>query len=70
MQDVRITAQVHRFRDHVAIFLNNGEIIYLPPTAAKTFGQALVDCANEIENVPNFQHSTIGSKEWTFNGKR
>jgi hypothetical protein len=70
MQDARINAQVHRFGNNVAIFLDNGSTVYLPASAARTIGEALIAGADDINNEPDFCKSTIGSKEWTFNGKR
>lgn len=64
-----ISAQVHRFGDYVAVFLHNGNTVYLQPKDAKTLGEALIAGAEDIINVPKFTHSNLGSKEWRFAGK-
>jgi hypothetical protein len=70
MDDATIPAQVHRLRDHVAVYLGNGETVYIRPIDARTIAFALNECAHDIENIPNFSHSQFGSMEWQFKGKR
>jgi len=56
-------ARVHRFRDKVAIHLTvrsssecgafsvgDGQTVYLSPEAAKELGEALIECAEDVEN--------------------
>lgn len=70
MQDAAISAQVHRFRDHVALYVGNGETVYITPADARTLADALNACADDVKTNPNFCLSQVGSKEWCFNGKR
>lgn len=70
MNDAIIDAQIHRFGKHVALYVGNGETVYITPNDARTLANALNACADEIVNVPNFAQSTVGSKEWQFKGKR
>ena len=43
-------AQVHRFRDKVAIHVGDGQTVYLSPEVAKELGEALIECAEDVEN--------------------
>ncbi len=70
MNDATISAQVHRFRDHVALYVGNGETVYVKPQDARTLGEALLACADDVEIQPNFSLSQVGTKEWHFQGKR
>ncbi|ATW58300.1 hypothetical protein CNR37_00093 [Pseudomonas phage ventosus] len=50
-------AQVHRFREKVAIYLANGETVYLTPKEAKEVAKALNGAAKDIK-----QHSFSASE--------
>ncbi|QYW06540.1 hypothetical protein uav_009 [Pseudomonas phage UAVern] len=62
-------AQIHRFRDKVAIYLANGETVYLSPEEAKTIGQALNAAAVDIENN-TFVQSTFSTVHIPLSDKR
>lgn len=40
-------AQVHRFHGKVAIYVGNGDTVYLSPDDAEIIAQALDDCAHD-----------------------
>lgn len=42
-------AQIHRFREKVAIYLANGSTVYLTPSEAKAVAKALNACAKDIK---------------------
>lgn len=44
------TAQIHRFREKVAVYLANGETVYLSPKEAKAIAKALNGAARDIKN--------------------
>lgn len=54
-------AQVHRFREKVAIYLANGATVYLSPKEAKAIAKALNGAARDIKDnsFTNSQFSTI-----------
>ena len=70
MNDATITARVHRFRNHVAVSLDNGQTVYLNPIDARTLAFALNECAHDIENVTNFSESQFNTSDFEFKGKR
>jgi len=43
-------ARVHRFRDKVAIHVGDGQTVYLSPDVAKELGEALIECAEDVDN--------------------
>jgi hypothetical protein len=43
-------AQIHRFREKVAIYLANGATVYLTPKEARQIAKALLDGARDIKN--------------------
>lgn len=45
------TAQIHRFRDKVAIYVGTGETVYLTPREAYQLGQHLTIFAQDCEFV-------------------
>lgn len=55
-------AQVHRFRDKVAVYVGNGDTVYLDPDTAYKLANALDDCAISIRDQP-FTHSTFETRE-------
>lgn len=60
-------AQVHRFRDRVAIHVHseNGKVetVYLDPKTARKLGGALSACALDCEDYPKFSESTFRTVE-------
>ncbi|WP_034850360.1 hypothetical protein [Inquilinus limosus] len=53
-------AQVHRFREHVAIYLQGGETVYLTAAQARAISTALADCAEDVEQR-SFTESRFGT---------
>jgi hypothetical protein len=58
-------AQVHRFGDRVAIYIDGGSTRYLTPEEARAIAGAMVACADSIENDPDFSLSTFAT--WRLN---
>lgn len=56
------TAQVHRFRDHVAIYVGNGETVYMSEANARKLARAIYTCARSVRNE-TFVNSTCGTTE-------
>lgn len=44
-----LSAQVHRFRDSVAIHVGNGETVYLTPAMARILSRALLKAAQSVK---------------------
>ncbi len=42
-------AQVHRFREYVAVYLGNGETVYLEPNTALEISNKLAECVLDIK---------------------
>lgn len=42
--------QVHRFNETIALFLGNGDTVYLSPSDAMELATALNGCATDISN--------------------
>lgn len=55
-------AQIHRFRDAVAVCLGNGATLYLSPRDAARLAKALNTVARDVKARP-FQDSTCGTFE-------
>lgn len=55
-------AQVHRFRDAVAVYLGPGRTTYLTPRDAARLAKALNVTARDVTARP-FQESTCGTHE-------
>lgn len=64
-------AQIHRFRDSVAVALGNGETVYLTPKEATKLANKMKACAKDIRHM-DFQSSvfTSFSMELCNDGKR
>ena len=58
-------AQVHRFRDHVALSLPTGDTTYLTPADALRLTEALRQCAEDTTGLP-FTQSRFTATEWTL----
>lgn len=55
-------AQVHRFRDAVALYVGNGRTVYLDRRDAARLAKALSAVARDVKARP-FQDSTCGTFE-------
>lgn len=53
----KVDAQIHRFRDWVAVYIGTGETVYLSPGDARRFAIAMLDCTGDCE-----AHGFAGSK--------
>lgn len=65
-------AQVHRFRDKVAVSLETGETAYLSPKEARQIAKAMNAAAREISAGIPFVESSVGTVQITLesrNGK-
>lgn len=69
MNDCKINAQVHRFRDLVALSLGTGETVYLEPRDVRKLTRALNRTAKSCE-TEMFVNSTAGTHEFTFYGRK
>ena len=58
-------AQVHRFRDRVALSLPTGDTTYLTPADALRLADLLHQCADDITARPYVQSRFI-TTEWTL----
>ena len=50
-------AQVHRFREKVAVHVGDGSTQYLSPSAAEKLGRALIEAAENVRQYPKFSNS-------------
>ena len=57
------TARVYRFRDLVAFDCGVGDTCYIERVLARRLGQALIDCAEDIDSEPRFSCSTFETRE-------
>lgn len=62
-------AQIHRFRECVAVSLGTGETVYLTPVEAKKIAKAMRACALEIDKK-SFADSTVGTVNVDINHKK
>lgn len=53
-------AQVHRFRDKVAVYVGKGETVYLSPKNARKLARALNVAARSVDRE-SFAESTCGT---------
>ena len=58
-------AQVHRFRDRVALSLPTGDTTYLTPADALRMADLLRQCAEDTIGLPYIQ-SRFPPTEWTL----
>lgn len=56
-------AQIHRFGGKVAVYVGNGDTVYLDPNTAQQLAQALDDCATDCFNFSKFQDSQFQTVE-------
>lgn len=61
-------AQIHRFREKVAIYLANGATVYLSPKEAKAIAKALNGAARDIKNN-TFTQSEFSTVHIELSGK-
>lgn len=60
-----VHAQVHRFRDRVAIYTGTGATVYLTPKDARRLARAINTCARSCDREA-FTESTCGTHSFTF----
>lgn len=56
-------AQIHRFRDKVALYVGNGDTVYLSRNDAERIAKALDDCATDVGNISDFSRSEFQTLE-------
>jgi hypothetical protein len=64
-----ISAQIHRFRDAVAVYIGTGETVYLRPADARKLSRAINRAAKSCESE-SFSQSTCGTASFSFEGPR
>ena len=57
--------QIHRFGDTVAMYLGEGETVYLTPKQAKEIAKALNACAKDCKDK-TYLSGTFSTKEFTL----
>lgn len=62
-------AQVHRFRDSVAVWIGTGETVYMTPRDARRFARAINKAAKSCESE-SFADSTCGTAAFDFEDGR
>jgi hypothetical protein len=55
-------ASVHRFREDVAIYVGNGETVYIPAKEARKLARAINRAAKSCE-TETFAESSVGTLE-------
>ena len=65
----KISAQVHRFGDYVAVYIGTGETVYLEPKQARALSRAINKAAKSCE-TETFSQSTCGTAHFDFSPKR
>jgi len=63
------TAQIHRFRGSVALWVGNGQTVYLDPKMAQSIARSLNACARDIKEKPSFSESDFQTVEFKFSGE-
>lgn len=63
------TAQIHRFRDKVAVHLGTGNTVYLEPREAVLIATHLLEFGIDIKKT-EFKDSEIGTYTIEFNGEK
>lgn len=69
MQPTVINAQIHRFRDNVAMYLGDGSTVYLKPADARKLARAINKAARSCE-TERFTNSSGNTAQFTFDGER
>lgn len=64
------TAQVHRFRNAVAIYVGTGETVYLTAQAASDIAEALRVCAENVRTEQSFAHSSFTTRTFVLEDGR
>jgi hypothetical protein len=59
------TAQVHRFRDKVAVYVGNGETVYMTAKEARALARAIGKVAKSVE-TQTFAQSDCGMSYIVF----
>ena len=66
------TAQIHRFGDTVAMYLSNGETVYMTPTDAQAIAKQLNACARDVKacayGAGSFATANIELVDTGYNG--
>ena len=65
----KIGAQIHRFRDAVAIYIGTGETVYLSPKDARKLARSINRAAKSCE-TETFSQSTCGTAQFSFDDGR
>jgi len=61
----QVSAQVHRFRDYVALYIGTGETVYFKPADARKLSRAINKAAKSCE-TESFAESTCGTAQFKF----
>jgi len=61
-----LSADVHRFRDHVAMDVGTGETVYLTPKQARKLARALYVATRDVE-THGFQDSRFDQRRIDIN---
>lgn len=64
------TAQIHRFRDKVAIHVGSGNTVYLTGPEAYRLGSAIKDCARATEYLEYGHDDDFKTFNMQFNGEK
>lgn len=66
------TAQIHRFGDCVAMYLSNGETVYMTPQDARKLSQQMLECAQDVKRHKygngTFKTFSIELQDTGYNG--
>lgn len=65
----KISAQVHRFGDYVAVYIGTGATVYLDAKQARALTRAINKVAKSCE-AESFAESTCGTAHFDFSPKR
>lgn len=63
------TAQIHRFRGSVALYVGNGQTVYIDPKMARAIARSLNACVRDIKKKPKFYESDFQTVEFKFSGE-
>lgn len=64
-----MNAQVHRFRDFVAVHVGDGRTVYLKPEEARAIASAMQDCAADV-TACKFTESDFKTARFEFEGEK
>lgn len=63
------TAQIHRFLGSVALYVGNGQTVYIDPKMARDIARSLNACARNIKEKPKFCESDFRTVTFEFSGE-